>query len=67
MNDVRPGQLRLICDAEYDDGMYLVLRKKKVNRIVSLIAHEWEILHEGEVKVWFEYEMSGDIIVSETV
>jgi hypothetical protein len=67
MNDVCPGQLRLIRDAEYDDDMYLVLRKKKLGRIASLVAHEWEILHQGEVKVWFEHEVLSDIIVSETV
>ena len=67
MNDVRPGQLRLICDSEYDDDMYLVLRKKKRGRIASLVAHEWEIFHQGEVKVWFEYDMYSDIIVSEIV
>ena len=64
-SDIRAGQLRMICDSEYSDEVYLVLRKK--GRSVTLMSYEWEIFHQGEVKVWFEHEMSSDIIVSEVV
>ena len=60
-SDIRVGQLRMICDSEYEDDLYLVLKKKK--RKIPLPTPEWEILHQGEVKVWFEYEMASDIIV----
>lgn len=60
-SDIEVGQLRLICDSEYEDDLYLVLKKKK--RKIPL-PHEWEIFHQGEVKVWFEYEMTNDIVVS---
>lgn len=61
-SDIRVGQLRMICDSEYSDEVYLVLRRK--GRSATLISYEWEIFHQGEVKVWFEYEMSNDIIVT---
>lgn len=66
-SDIRVGQLRLISDSDDDDDLYLVLRKKKLARIASSISQEWEILHQGEMKVWFEYEMLSDIIVSDSL